>query len=325
VQTLSYHSTISPVFEPDTGQDSAARYRWDRRTTHAEPTQLHAKLSEALPDWCAIELLVNTYFDRVHWFLLVFHQDDFRARLELYLNKTPGERDSRPEALGFLSSLLAVLCIGFEYVGPYRKGLLETYGISCRDAQSRIESTFNDCFLSITSLGTLEATQTCVLLGTFYLYHGVPNTAWVVCGSGLRIAQELGLHRKWPPESSNEQLASPEVLHQIEARKRCWWAVYEIETFCSMLHGYSPTIVDDACDVAHLGPYSLEDMSTVLDSTLPTEALLVYKQMTLKLSVLIKNALLQLYGPRTLRTDEINSASGSVERQLITRVRDMDR
>lgn len=38
------------------------------------------ELMSLLPSYEAAELLVDTYFDRVHWFMLIFQQDDFRQK-----------------------------------------------------------------------------------------------------------------------------------------------------------------------------------------------------------------------------------------------------
>lgn len=250
-----------------------------------------AELVSLFPSREVAYLLVDTYFDRVHWFMLIFHQDDFRQTWQ-QMYDSPREQlaDSYPSP-GFISTFLVVIAIALQYVGEHRRQLLETLGVSPADLKAKILSTIRAKLLDIVSLGSLEAVQTCVLLGTYYLYHGNPELAWPVCGCGLRIAQALNLHRKFPharPMSSEMQL-------QYETRKRCWWAIYEIETFCSMSYGYPHSIKDSDCDVELLDPLARSPVSSDTRDQCPT-SLLSYKFLMSKLSVLIKDILTDLYG-----------------------------
>lgn len=85
---------------------------------------------------------------------------------------------------------------------------LNAYGVDPCLLRDNILNTIRTKLLDIVSLGSLEAAQTCVLLGTYYLYHGNPGLAWPVCGCGLRIAQALNLHRKLPLHPSAKRHAS---------------------------------------------------------------------------------------------------------------------
>jgi len=82
------------------------------------------------------------------------------------------------------------------FAGVHRRHLLMVYQVDCDTLQTRIFATIRERLLDVMALGTLEATQTCVISGTCYLFHGDPGLAWPVCGCALRIAQALHLHRK---------------------------------------------------------------------------------------------------------------------------------
>ncbi|EYE94799.1 transcription factor domain-containing protein [Aspergillus ruber CBS 135680] len=122
---------------------------------------------------------------------------------------------STAENLGFISTFPIVIAIGLQYAGAHLAAIRER-------------------LLDIMALGTLEAAQTCVLLGTYYLFHGDPGLAWPVCGCALRIAQALHLHRKLRLLSTDNERPSMAWRNENETRKQCRWAIYEIETFCSM-------------------------------------------------------------------------------------------
>lgn len=258
--------------------------------------------------------------------MLIFHQDDFRRTWQ-QMYDSPREQliDTYPDP-GFISTFLVVIAIALPYLGEHRLQLLEAYGISPVNMKGKILSTIRAKILDIVSLGSLEAVQTCVLLGTYYLYHGNSELAWPVCGCGLRIAQALNLHRKLPQAGP----MSSEMQRQYETRKRCWWAIYEIETFCSMSYGYPHSIKDSDCDVELLDPQarSAPGQSPASSDALGQHpaSLLSYKHLMSKLSVLIKDILTDLYGLGSLKgnTNPDRSGSSSGLHNLIRKVSTLD-
>lgn len=258
-----------------------------------------AELISLFPHHKAAALLVDTYFDRVHWFMLLFHQDEFRQRWQLLYRQPRSNHHSTAENLGFISTFLMVIAIGLQYAGTHRKHLLETYRVDCDALQTRIFAAIRERLLDIMALGTLGAAQTCVLLGTYYLFHGDPGLAWPVCGCALRIAQALHLHRKQQPPSTESDQPSMTWRNENEARKRCWWAIYEIEMFCSMSYGYPHSINDFDCDVEPLDPSAkLPGAQSPASFNEPLQCettLLTYKYLMSKLSVITNEILSQLY------------------------------
>lgn len=258
-----------------------------------------AGLTSLFPKYEAAALLVDTYFDCVHWFMLLFHQDEFRQRWQLLYKQARSNHHSTAENLGFISTFLMVIAIGLQYTGVNRKRLLATYQVDCDALQTHIFAAIRERLLDIMALGTLEAAQTCVLLGTYYLFHGDPGLAWPVCGCALRIAQALHLHRKQQPLSTDSERPSMTWRNESEARKRCWWAIYEIETFCSMSYGYPHSINDADCDAEPLDPSAklpAAQSPASFNEPLQCETtLLTYKYLMSKLSVITNEILSQLY------------------------------
>lgn len=274
-----------------------------------------SELEPLLPKHEAASLLVDTYFDRAHWFILIFHQDEFRKRWQNLYDVSGNQPAPRHEDIDFVSVFLMVIAIGLRYAGTYRVRLLATHDVDVARLSERIFTAIKAKLLDILSCGSLEAVQTCILLGTYYLYHGSPALAWPVCGCGLRIGQALNLHRRLPRlETDSSQIAS--WRNQNETRKRCWWAIYEIETFCSMSYGYPHSIKDADCDVELLDPSARSQVAPSPRSfdeppqTKPT--LLSYKYLMSKLSILIKSALAELYRigtGSTVPSDPTNSTT----------------
>lgn len=280
-------------------------------------------------------LLVDNYFDRVHWFMLLFHQSDFRAIFQ-QLYEGVGEHD-RPKSsglgLGFVSAVAAVCLVSLRYIDARHRASLSESGVRPDVLQQDLLMTLRLRLLDIVSQGSLEAVQVCVLLGSFHLYHGEPELAWPICGCGLRIAQALNLHRQLPQRenaSSPPDLDDPRQRAE-EARKRCWWTVYEVETTCSMLWGFPLSINDDDCDVQFLNPYPLRSgdpsWNPIIWQQTGQATLLSYKHAMGRLSVVIKSALTDLYGLRQRRHTHRNLGAADKFRlqDLMANVTSLDR
>ncbi|KAF5686299.1 transcriptional regulatory [Fusarium circinatum] len=265
------------------------------------------ELMSLLPDGEPATLLVNNYFDRIHWFILVFYQDNFRSKFQdLYDHTTfPSGPNASSRGIGFVAVLLAVFATSLHHIGA-QESKLKSYNIDPEQLKNRILDILKSRFLDIVSRGSLEAVQFCVLLASYYLYNGEPEMAWPLSGSGLRIAQALNLHRKMSPGDPNDQA----LKQQIQDRKRAWWAVYEVDTFCSMLYGFPLGFSDGDCNVDPPYPSDQFSGSTKGSSHPGGLSLLSYKCSMSRLSAIIKSALLELYGTRQgdrKRADNFNA------------------
>ncbi|GIJ91218.1 hypothetical protein Asppvi_010183 [Aspergillus pseudoviridinutans] len=323
---IRHKEAVEPGVRPPCGTGTRRRIlRPMPPLAYSSPPAL-AELRSLLPPYEAAELLLDTYFDRVHWFMLIFQQDDFRQNWP-HLYKTHSDRASEDcNDLGFLSTFLIVIAIGAHYVGPYRQRLLARHDVQPETLKQCIFKAIKSSLLDIISVGSLEVVQTCILLGTYYLFHGAPRLAWPVCGCGLRVAQSLNLHRKVDKDLS----LTPIERNQNETRKRCWWAIYEIETFCSMSYGYPHSIKDADCDVEPLNPSAkLRNAPSPIsfDEPLRCETtLLSYKYYMSKLSVLTKAVLSELYGigPGLVNNNRASGESGSSLRAVVMKVASLD-
>lgn len=72
-------------------------------------------------------------------------------------------------------------------------------------------------FCRIIGSPNVEAVQVCILLGSFHLFNGRPTVGLGILGSGVKIAQIMGLHREsmWKGVSGINR----------ELRRRSWWAL----------------------------------------------------------------------------------------------------
>ncbi|PYH70157.1 transcription factor domain-containing protein [Aspergillus vadensis CBS 113365] len=222
-------------------------------------------LASLLPSFDAASLLVDTYFDRAHWFMLVFYQDEFRQRWpKLYSGSSERSSTYAHHHLGFLSTFLIVIAIGLQYAGPHRREILSRYGVDI-NLRDRILSTN-------------------------------------------------------PVQSTNFRTRN-------ETRKRCWWAVYEIETFSAVAYGYPHSIREDDCDVEPLDPSAkLQNMQSPgsFDEPLTSDpTLLSYKYFITKLSTITKGALDDLYRVRLHAASRSHTDSLDIQR-VVRKVADYD-
>ncbi|KAF4953429.1 hypothetical protein FSARC_12398 [Fusarium sarcochroum] len=75
---------------------------------------IHEIIGISLPPKAVVDALVDSYFDSVHWFMVLFHEPSFRRRCEIIMaSGTAGAHDSP-----FLVVLMLVLAIGARYSRP---------------------------------------------------------------------------------------------------------------------------------------------------------------------------------------------------------------
>ncbi|SCN71477.1 uncharacterized protein FFMR_02034 [Fusarium fujikuroi] len=269
------------------------------------------ELMSLLPDLGPATLLVDNYFDRIHWFILVFHHDFRRKFQDLYKYEVSLSGPSK--GIGFVAVLLAVFATSLHHIGA-QEGKLKSHNIDPKELKDRILDTLKLRFLDVVSRGSLEAVQFCVLLASYYLYHGEPGMAWPLSGSGLRIAQALGLHRKATPGDPNDQ----PLNQQIQDQKRAWWAVCEIDTFCSMLYGFPLGFSDTDCNAEPLDPYDKYSGSIKESRQTMRPSLLFYKCAMSRLSAIVKSALVELYGTRHGDRKRKNSLKGLFDKVAVS-------
>lgn len=89
---------------------------------------------------------------------------------------------------------MLVIALGAHYLALAPPSNRDTvnYRQLAKDLLANIETRF----LQIVNCSTLETVQICILLGSFLLFNGRPNAGLGISGSGVKIAQVIGLHRE---------------------------------------------------------------------------------------------------------------------------------
>jgi len=176
--------------------------------------------------------------------MFILHEDSFRQQAKRVMKLGPQIKHG-PDA-DFAALLMMVLALGAQYAGKnpswkYRD-LMTEQSIDLAALVSTLTRQVRDHIFDSLERCQLEAVQTCILLGTYYIYHGNPNLSWSVLGLAVKAAYALGLHREVDWKGDNALL---------QARKRAWGHTFIADTFAAVIYGRPATVDRDFCDVSY--------------------------------------------------------------------------
>jgi hypothetical protein len=181
--------------------------RFDR--TERKP--FAAILGFPLPTLEVMQVLLEEYFDKVHWFSLVIYEAQFRPALA-----TIEDGLAYTSQKSFLLLLSTVLGMGAWYKShranndpPFPNEDWHTWSQTLLQGAERHLTELMD-------QTSIVSVQVCILLGSYLVYHGKPNLSFALLGATIRTAQAIGLHRQ-PLRGTQAS---------IEERKRVWWTIY---------------------------------------------------------------------------------------------------
>lgn len=175
----------------------------------------------ALPSQVHGQLLLESYFDRVHPFFPLIDERKFWTTY-LYGNR----KDSNwlallnmVFALGSLASLTADNEAHYVYFNRSRQHLsLDSFGS-----------------------GNLEVLQALAIMSGYYMHYlNRPNEAHSLMGGTLRMATALGLHREYSKRSdTGRQISTSDEEESIspESRRRIWWSLFCLDAWASTTTG----------------------------------------------------------------------------------------
>ncbi|KAG2178614.1 hypothetical protein INT44_001767, partial [Umbelopsis vinacea] len=130
----------------------------------------------------------------------------------------------------------------------------------------------------------MEIIQSLVLLASQPNFAANAYTAWMFSGMGVRMAQDLGLHRNIPRWKMNDR--------ESEQRKRIWFSVYIVDRWCCAAVGRPLAISEADCDI-ELPELIQEDGN---DNT-STQHQKLFRYM-ISLSTILGYILRKLYSPK---------------------------
>ncbi|KEF55852.1 uncharacterized protein A1O9_07432 [Exophiala aquamarina CBS 119918] len=199
-----------------------------------------------LPSAVVTEMLFETFIKSVHWFMLIFHEPSLREEMNSALTTgRVGERN-----LSNIVLILVVLLIATKYVAE--EDVISTRTpIDIDHLQAKLLRTVESKFLAVLDQDNVGAVQVCVLLSSFYFYHGRPNRCLAINSAAIRMAQNLKFNRErsWQAVDTIER----------EQRRRVWWALYVLDGYGSITYGTTTIIKGSQC-LVNL-PQNIDDTS----------------------------------------------------------------
>lgn len=193
-----------------------------------------------------MEALIEVYFDRVHWFILLFHRPSFTRRARQLLSHDIWSNQESKEVLVLLAmAAVGLQCVAQDPLSPIQE-LLRASSLSAQALVDSLLSEIHFNLLDILQDPQIESVQIFILIGTHYIYHGSPSLAWAMYGLAVRTAYALALHADLP--QNGDQIAS-------QVRRRCWNAVVVADVFATMIYGRPGSI-----DGAFAQPQPLQDI-----------------------------------------------------------------
>ncbi|PYI00017.1 hypothetical protein BO71DRAFT_341296 [Aspergillus ellipticus CBS 707.79] len=185
-----------------------------------------------LPPENVIMPLIGSYFYRMEWFILLFHETSFRQNAYRLIC----QKSWRRHELGAVMAVLSVAMIGLQLALSDSHWpdhlLLQNHSI---DGQKLLEALVKEIRHHLPSLiadHQVESVQVCTLLSSYYSFNLVHDLAWNCSHMAVKSACDIGLRKKAP---CNDPITN-------EVRSRCWNHVVIADTFSSMPYGRPASI-----------------------------------------------------------------------------------
>lgn len=203
-----------------------------------------------LPPEAVMLALIDVYFERMQWFVVLFHEPSFRQTARRIISGNAWRRQDLSPTM----AVLAVAMIGLQSVLPDQKWpgheILRAHSINGTELMHGFVNEIRRNLLDISVDCRIEAVQVCFLVSSYYVYHNSPSIAWTVSGMAVRSAYALDLYTK------SSQYENPVV---DEIRSRCWNHAIVADTFTSIIYG-RPSSIDTGLVALH----SIRDMDDLI-------------------------------------------------------------
>ena len=203
------------------GADVGHRLRALGSLSQASRAATASYLTHALPGEEIMVVLIEEYFESVHWFSLVILESKFRLAFDAIRggSASPSERP-------FLLLLSTMLGLAAWYRGHGSHSSDSRPAEFWQDWSKRLITNSESQIIEIMNQNSITAIQVLILLGSFYVYHGRPNLSFSLLGATVKAAQAIGLHRETTHAS----------LPDREEKKRVWWTIYTWDRYAVSDH-----------------------------------------------------------------------------------------
>lgn len=190
------------------------------------------------PDYAVMQALIDVYFDRMHWFICIFHEPSLRTSAANVLSRHTWRRDE----LGTVLVCLTISAVGLQCIihEPSWHGhqLLQENSLEpqllldslVKEVKFHLWDLLDDC--------CIETVQVCSMIGTYYIFHSSPALSWSLLGLSVRMAYALALHCDDDADPEQDPI-------KAQVRRRNWNHIMVADTFAATIYG-RPLSLDSA-------------------------------------------------------------------------------
>lgn len=202
--------------------------------TNGHRVAISSVLGNPFPPMRLVYSLLEDYFDAVHWFSLAIYEPKFRKKLH-----SIADGCAYPSQRPFLVLLAIILGMAAWYRHQRGNADLDDNNDDHGRWSAELIRFVESNLVELMDQPSVTAAQTCILLGSHYVYHGRPNLSFSLLGATIKMSQSLGLHR---------QLGRGN-FEDTEESKRVWWTIYTWDRFASITYGRPLGINDKDCNL----------------------------------------------------------------------------
>lgn len=226
--------------------------RSKRFSIGVNPSRPWSLVTMECPPPAVLDALVDAYFDRMHWFSVIFHEPQFRRTAQHIISRKSWEQGE----LGAVLALLMASAAGLQ--GAARdpawpgQAVLAQAGLQAGSLLASLIAEVRFHLLDLLDDCCIETVQVCSLLGAHYMFHASPTLAWSILGLAVRTAYALSLHCDTDNDNEGGQDYNS-IMAQV--RRRNWNHITISDTFAAMIYGRPASL-----DAAFARVHPLEDL-----------------------------------------------------------------
>ncbi|KAL1410680.1 hypothetical protein Q8F55_004699 [Vanrija albida] len=195
-------------------------------------TDYLAQAVALLPDHKIGARLVQEYFDKVEWLQRCLHYPTFMRECREFWARGSTSPD-------FVATYAMVLCLGLstssESFGPFNSMALAEQLYHLAEGVMMCSR-----FLHRQTFESLQAISLMTIYG--YGMEDGADATWALCGSAIKIAQNLGLNRLEAEEAGKVWTALWDTRLRREIGRRVWWCFVSLDWAHAIAHGSSYSV-----------------------------------------------------------------------------------
>ncbi|CAG8947917.1 unnamed protein product [Penicillium salamii] len=263
VRTLSgYQSQLTQMEQlMGTSPEHQASNSTQLKPMHPPTLRLFLDLCARLPQEAVTRELIETFFSEANWYFAVLEKHYFEklytswSALSSHLTAGVQPGGLPPDLLHFPALIFQVLAVALQF-SPLDLPCLQSLGVDDFASRDRLSGDFSERGVAIrriieTNEPTLTTVQ-CDLMRALWLKNtSRGREAWHVLGAGIRMAQELGIHKQ-SKIFQNPQSPLEDTLSQLwydEYKRRLWIKLYSWDSHMAFSLGWPRTINSSDCTI----------------------------------------------------------------------------